>query len=165
MKRRTLLGRLAVAGTVFGAGCTSSGDPEPSSPPTRTDETPTTDPDEQPTVTATDFSVDRRSSGTQVDDATVAFGESTVTVAGTIWGPDGCATAELLDATYDPDATTLTDVVGTTAEAGSEDEMCTQAIVEIEYTAAVTFESELPGTVSVIHDHGDSRTQVTTVAR
>lgn len=158
MNRRTLLQRAGIVGATLLAGCSSSGSPGGESPDPETD---TEDPDasQSPVLETTEFSVDGRSGGSQRDEATVRFDGQRVVVEGVIWGSDGCKTATLLDSAYDRATDTHTVTVGTTdrEDAG---EMCTQALVEIEYTATATFEGGLPGRVVVRHDHGDGPEQV-----
>ncbi|MBX0295441.1 hypothetical protein EGH23_11175 [Halomicroarcula sp. F27] len=115
-------------------------------------------------MTDSTFTVTDVSSGTQRDEASVAFDGDTVTVEGTIWGANGCKTGELLSADYDAEAGELTVVVGTKdrEDAGGG---CTQAIVEVRYRATATFEGGLPDAVVVTHDHGDGGKEVTTVTQ
>ncbi|MBV0924218.1 hypothetical protein KTS45_08385 [Halomicroarcula limicola] len=115
-------------------------------------------------MTDTTFTVTDVSSGTQRDEASVAFGGDTVTVEGTIWGANGCKTGRLLGAEYDAAADELTVTVGTKDREDAGDG-CTQAIVEIRYRATATFEGGLPGTVVVTHDHGDGGKDVTTATQ
>jgi len=98
-------------------------------------------------VNETTFSIIRRQSGAQTSSATVAFDGDQVVVDGTIWGSNGCKTADLTDISYDTSADELSLSVGT---------------MEINYRATVTFENGLPGTVSVSHDSGDGLNPVTT---
>ncbi|AUG48916.1 hypothetical protein BVU17_13420 [Haloarcula taiwanensis] len=112
----------------------------------------------------TTFSVTSRQSGSQVSSATVTFDGDRVVVEGTIWGADGCKTADLTDATYDSGSNELSIGVGPTEMTDAGD-MCTQAIMEIDYRATVTFANGLPGTVVVSHDTGDGQSTVTTATR
>lgn len=175
MRRRTLLRRGGLAGLLVLAGCTSpgsgapddtettSGDDEPTETPNSGDE-----PTETPTELGTDepdgssdvtvgestFEVTENVSGTQVDRAEVSFEahSETVAVDGTIWGADGCKTATLDGVDYDESADELTVRVATVDREGTEDQMCTQAIVEISYEARVFFEGGLPSSATVVHD-------------
>ncbi|MBV0902626.1 hypothetical protein [Haloarcula salina] len=115
-------------------------------------------------MTDTQFTVTGRASGTQASDATVTFGDGTVVAEGTIWGANGCKTAELAGVSYDGDADELTIAVATTDREGAGDG-CTQAIVEIDYRAVVTVDGGLPGSVTVTHDHGDGPTTAATATR
>ncbi|MFB6224692.1 MAG: hypothetical protein ABEH86_13605 [Haloarcula sp.] len=156
MKRRHFLRYGGLGGALALAGCL---DGAPG-----TGETPTDGADENTSVTETEFSVTERSSGSQTSSATVAFDGERVVVDGTIWGANGCKTAELTDATYDAAADKLTVAVGTT-EMPDAGDICTQAIMEINYRAVVTFKNGLPDTVVVTHDSGDGPTDVTTATR
>lgn len=152
MNRRRFIATAATLGAVAGAGCLASdgGDAE----------TPT--PTDTPTMSTTDFTVLQVESGTEVDEASVGFQETTVSVTGTIWGADGCTTAELASADYDPDSGELTVEIATKKEESTGDVACTQAIVEIDYEATVTFENGLPDRVVVTHTRGQDSTEVTT---
>ena len=55
--------------------------------------------------------------------------------------------------------------VGTVDREGTEETACTQAIVEVEYTAIARFQQGLPGRVVVEHDHGDGPVLVTDQSR
>jgi hypothetical protein len=158
MNRRTLLTAGAVGlAALAGCGGTDSGTDET---PTGTDTTtPTT-----PTMTDESFTVVQTSSGQERDEASVTVDGATVTIEGTIWGADGCTTAELADASYDVSADELTVAVATTQRTGTGTDACTQAIVEIDYRATVTFENGLPGTVVVTHDRGDGVQTVTSTS-
>ena len=112
----------------------------------------------------TTFSIVRRQSGSQTSSATVAFDGNQVVVEGSIWGSDGCKTADLTDISYDPNTNELSISVGTKDMPDAGD-MCTQAIMEINYRATVTFENGLPGTVAVSHDSGNGLSPVTTATR
>ena len=159
MDRRTLLATVCGVGVATLAGCGAddggSGTPAATDTPTQT-----------VSMIDSEFTVDGTGSGQQTDDATVSVDGGTVTVEGTIWGADGCTTAELAGADYDAAADELTVAVATTDRepTGTEAIACTQAIVEIAYTATVTFDSGLPGTVVVTHDHGDGPEAVTTAS-
>jgi len=82
-----------------------------------------------------------------------------------IWGADGCTTAELAGADYDAASGELAVAVATRREADSGDVACTEAIVDIDYEAAVTFENGLPARVVVTHTRGETSVEVTTVER
>lgn len=156
MQRRRFLRRGGLAGVVAAAGCLGRG---PGSGDTLTESA-----SEDPSVTETAFSVTERAAGTQTSSATVSVDGETVVVEGTIWGANGCKTAELTDTVYDSDADELTVAVGVTNLPDAGD-MCTQAIMEIDYRAVVTLENGLPGTVTVTHDTGNGPTVVATATR
>lgn len=153
MRRRTLLRRGGLAGLLVLAGCTSPGSGSP-------DDTETTSGDDEPdgsgdvTVGESTFEVTENVSGTQVDRAEVSFEahSETVAVDGTILGSDGCKTATLDSVAYDESADEVTVRVATVDREGTEDQMCTQAIVEISYEASVAFEGGLPSSATVVHD-------------
>ncbi|GAA5473532.1 hypothetical protein Hhis01_00928 [Haloarcula hispanica] len=156
MKRRQLLRYGGLGCSIALAGCFGGA---PGS-----GETSTEGASETPSVNETTFSVTQRQSGSQTSSATVAFDGDQVVVEGTIWGSDGCKTADLTDVTYDSSADELRISVGTKDKPDAGD-VCTQAIMEIDYRATATFENGLPGTVSVSHDTGDGQSPVTTATR
>ncbi|WP_245180820.1 hypothetical protein [Haloarcula amylovorans] len=158
MERRALLKGIGTAAVAALAGCASSANPGDDGTPT---DTPTDAPDPDPRMTDSTFTVTASGSGTQKDAASVDFDGDTVAVEGTIWGANGCKTGKLLGTDYDAEADELTVAVGTKDREDAGD-MCTQAIVEIEYRATVTFDHGLPATVVVTHDHGDGGREVTT---
>lgn len=83
------------------------------------------------------------------EEADAAFNEDegTIVATGTVIGNDGCATARLAEA-YVEDGALNVDVE--TVDTGGE--MCTQALVAIEYRATLTFDGEIPNEISVSHD-------------
>lgn len=165
MHRRTLLRRGAAVATLALAGCTSSPGPgsdddtETGDGPGQT-ETPTDggtgggDGEGDVTTGESTFDVTGIVSGTQVDRADVSFEShsETVSVDGTIWGADGCKTAELDSVVYDEATGEVTISVATIDREGTEDRACTQAIVQISYEAVVAFEGGLPASTTVVHD-------------
>ncbi|WP_424001035.1 hypothetical protein ACOZ4I_15270 [Haloarcula salina] len=154
MRRRQFVRCVGVVGAGALTGCLGDD--------SGTGETPTDQSADGPTVTDTQFTVTGRASGTQVSDATISFEDERIVVEGTIWGANGCKTAELVDAAYDGDADELTVAVAVTDREGAGGG-CTQAIVEIDYRAVVTVDGGLPGSVTVTHDHGDGPSAVATV--
>ncbi len=145
MKRRSLIGQAGTLGLFLLAGCTSNPDRD------RSDGDGSDDP-----VRFVDsaFEVRHIGAGTQADDATLEFDEAsqTIRVDGTIWGADGCTTASLDAVEFAAGNDTVTVAVATRDRAGTDDRACTQAIVEIDYTAVLTFEGGLPATATVTHD-------------
>jgi hypothetical protein len=138
MKRRTLLVRAAGLVVVLG-GCAGDGpvaDDTPSPP--------------EPAVEEASLTVTDSTSGGRTDAAEVSVGADTIVVDGTIWGEDGCETAALDAAEYDPDRDALRVAVVTTDREGPD--MCTQAIVEVEYSVRVRISGRAPETVEVRHD-------------
>jgi len=160
MDRRTLLETAGAVGVVALAGC-GGRDADGDTPSNSTDATTPTD-TETRTVDAvtmqSDFTVLGSQSGQERDEASVSTAGSTVTVEGTIWGADGCTTAELDGVTYDAAADELTVAVATT-ERETTATAWTQTIVEIDYRSTVSFEGPLPGVV-VTHDRGDGPVEV-----
>jgi hypothetical protein len=88
--------------------------------------------------------------GETTADATFDTENDVVTATGTIEGSDGCKTAELASADYDPSEDSLTVDVETVdrEDAGT----CTQALVYIDYEATFEFEGGVPKSVAVQHD-------------
>lgn len=156
MKRRTLLGSIGLLGAGSLAGCTTG---------TRVvdEETTTTVGSVEPAVAGTDFEVRDQGCGNTVNEATVSFEGDAVVVEGTIAGSDACKTAELADATYDPDADELQVTVAAVdrEEAG----VCAQCIVEIDYRTTVSFSGGLPPSVVVSHEGAGQSGVVATVDR
>ncbi len=182
-RRRFLTGTAAAASLPAVAGCTQTGDrstDEPtetsdaagdqstdSSPDTTdTDAATPTDSGDTPTTVVADglvnrsFTVTATGSGTERHDATVDFDTDAteVVVTGTIPGANGCKTAELGEVTYDEQADHLSVTVRTVDKPDSD--VCTQAIVEIDYEARFTFAESLPSQVAVTHDGSDGRRDV-----
>ena len=159
MRRRTLLAGTAALATAALAGCLgespgSDGDtsksPAGTDSPALTDSAPST-----PALSESTFAVETITPGGGENAASVSFGDG-VTVTGTIVGNNGCYTAELASAELAEG--TLT-VVVEAVEEKSEDEMCTQALVDVDYEAAFTFEGGLPERVVVRHvSMGETRT-------
>lgn len=165
MKRRTAL-RLAGAGLAGLAGCLSGGD---GSTPGETGtavptESPTATPTESPTATPTEtstptpgtprvvdrsFEVTGRECGAGEESADVTLDASRIDVEGTAIGSNGCETARLEEASYDPDADTLTVVVEVYRP--DDADACTQCLTDIDYRASVGFEGGTPQNVRVVH--------------
>ena len=170
MERRTLLGGLSSAVIAGLAGCLGAGSEPASEEPTESPGDPTvtdsppTSPSPTPggTVVDTGFTVTHTANGQAVDEATVAFGDPVV-VTGTIWGNDGCQTAELTGAALADG--TLTVVVRETTRKSTETQACTEAIVEVDYEATVAVDGSGPSTVVVVHEHGDERVEAARAER
>jgi len=166
MKRRTLL-RGASTGLVAGlAGClgsTGTGDPDddPSDTPTDTPSPPTSP---SPTPGSNDvdasFRLTGAGSGVQNDDAEVSFGDP-LTVTGTVWGANGCYTADMAAATLTDGR--LTVVVRAFKPETDTPRACTDAIVQLDYE--VTAEAVDPETVVVVHERDGERTEVARAER
>jgi hypothetical protein len=167
---------LAGTGLVGLAGCLSDDDGStpgvtetavPTESPTATStESPTATPTESPTATPTEtssptptpdtprivdrsFEVTERECGTGEEGADVTHDALRIDVDGTAAGSNGCETARLGEASYDPDADTLTVVVEVYQP--DDADACTQCLTDIDYRASVRFEGGTPGSVRVIH--------------
>lgn len=151
MQRRTYLAAV-VAAAGSAAGCTNRGTPT---------DTPASTPSATPTPAPpriTDRSFERRENCDESGAATIAVEGTAVVVEGCIVGKDGCQRPMLDRASYDADADELRVRVAT--ETASDADVCTQQLVDLPYTATVTFENGLPGTTTVVHDGVDGETQV-----
>jgi hypothetical protein len=159
MKRRQLLagtGALAVGAL---SGCLASAPGDDGAP---TDEatdsaTPSVSPTPTPALSNSTFTVESVDSGQGNNDAAVSF-DNGVLVDGTIGGRNGCYTASLTSTSYEDG--TLTVVVR--AHEREDAEMCTEALVDIDYRATFTFSGDQPGKVVVEHRSlGERRTVAT----
>lgn len=103
-----------------------------------------------PRVVDRSFEVTGRECGTGEEGAEVTLDAPRIDVEGTAAGSNGCETARLGEASYDPDADTLTIVV----EVYQPDDTgaCTQCLTDIDYRLRVRFEGGTPGSVRVVHD-------------
>lgn len=108
--------------------------------------------DDTPTLQASSFSVTDVSSSSPERAADAEFNEdeSTIVVTGTIVGNNGCMTADLGSASYDPDDDQLDVNVVTTEREDSG--ACTEQLIGIDYEAMFSFEHGIPSSVSVSHD-------------
>lgn len=106
-----------------------------------------------PELTDTEFEVQDIQSGTEVNEAQVEFDQenSSVGITGTISGSDGCKTAALSNAEYNQEEDELR-VEIITRDREDAGDTCTQAIVEINYTATIHFSGSLPHNASVYHN-------------
>jgi hypothetical protein len=96
--------------------------------------------------------------------ASVSFGETTVTVEGTIVGADACYVAKLDSVTHDEMEKELAVVVESVREA-DEDTACAQCITAIDYALTARFSDGLPDRVVVSHKRGEAVTEVAAVTR
>lgn len=108
--------------------------------------------DDAPTLQASSFAVTdvRSDSAENAADAEFNEDEGTLVVTGTIVGSNGCMTADMGSASYDPDADRFDVNVVTTEREDSG--MCTQQLIGIDYEATFSFENGIPSGVSVSHD-------------
>ena len=96
------------------------------------------------------FTVRSNQCGQSRSSADVSFpDERTVQVRGVAVGSNGCYRARLADASVDAEGTLVVLVETYLPE---DSGVCSQCLVDIEYTAAFTFEDGLPGSVEVHHD-------------
>lgn len=155
MKRRTFLTTLAAGTTAAAAGCI--GDSDDAGPGGNgngngsgngSNDTTT---QRSVTLASTDFSVVSQDCGQGTDDSDVTYRASAVAVEGVISASDTCYTARMKDATYDPDADTLTVAVETYVPEENEGKPCAQCLVDIEYAATMNFEGGVPAKVVVTH--------------
>jgi len=166
VKRRTAL-RLAAAGLAGLAGCVSDDDGTESGGTETATRSPTTTPTGTPTATPTatatatptsatprivdrTFRVIRRECGTGEGGAHTTLDAPEIRIEGTTTGSDGCTTARLGEASYDPGTDTLSVVV----EVYRPDDagVCAQCLTDIDYRLTVRFDGGTPGSVRVVHD-------------
>ena len=83
------------------------------------------------------------------ESATVEFEDRTITVVGTVVGNNGCYTARLGGTTIE-EGTLVVRVES--YEDADEDEVCTQALVGIDYESVIEFDGEPPAVVRVEHN-------------
>jgi hypothetical protein len=156
MQRRDLLATAGAAAAAALAGCLSSGTgSDPDGEPTGTD-SPTPSPTPERGVSDSSFTVEAVGAGEVQNEATVSFDDG-VTVEGTIAGRNGCYTASLAEVSYGDG--TLTVRVESHERDGAD--VCTDAIVEVDYVATFALEGPAPTAVVVEHDSLD---EVQTVA-
>lgn len=103
-----------------------------------------------PAIRETRFEVCDVGEGEAGESASVTFEDDAITVVGIITGNNGCYTARIANARIDDNEVLV--VAVESYEDADEDEMCTQAIVAIEYKAVVGIDGDLPGSVRVEHD-------------
>ena len=149
VNRRRVLQAVAGLGASGLAGCIGGRPTEPGDTHSGTPrETSSAMPPHTPGEPATSFVVTSRRCGNQVNDATVSFGDGTVTVEGTTWGSDACTTGRLDAVTLEGGTLTVAVV---TERVAPDDQACAQCISEIHYTATVAV-SPPPDEVVVTHD-------------
>ncbi|NHN61051.1 MULTISPECIES: hypothetical protein [Halorussus] len=165
MERRELLARFGavLAGASLG-GCLGGNRPGGGTgqPEDGTTDGGTTTGDGESTLTDTGLEVTDAGCGTPGNDASVEFaaGSDSVVVTGTLRASDPCHTAELADASYDPETGTLEVTVAAVQSDGAN--ACAECIARIAYEATFAFDGGLPATVTVVHDAMDESTTVAT---
>jgi len=172
MRRRTVLSGLAVSLPLALAGCT--GDPGPDDPggTDSTDEQSETETPSDETDTPDDAVTPGRVSATLVPreecpnpgEATVSFGDETVSVVGCVVGNNGCNVQRLQGIDYDADVRELTVVVAAVDES-DEGTGCTQQIVNLGYEVAIETDGTVVTSVVVVHDDKDGRRTVVDVTK
>lgn len=170
MKRRTVLNHIGAAGAAAAlAGCVADrpgsddedGDSDPDDEPATTDDgdgNESADGNEtddeasgvsSPELTGTDVTTHSAQCGSN-DAASISFGDGSVTVEGTITAPDPCHDAEVSAAEYSEADDELSIAVGTAA--ADADQMCSDCIAEVEYTATASFDGGTPINATVSHE-------------
>ncbi|MFB6250856.1 MAG: hypothetical protein ABEI27_04065 [Halobellus sp.] len=170
MERRHVLRGFAGASVLWLTGCLATepdagtdADTDTTMPDDTDTPTGTPTDDAEPSVTDRSLTVTDSGCGQVRDEATVSFDESagTVTVTGTVWGNDLAYVARLASVSYEDGTLTVT----VASERSSETAVAGDCISEISYEATVAVAGGLPGTVEVVHVHGDERTTAATVDR
>jgi hypothetical protein len=155
MDRRNLLRAVAGVTAAGVAGCAA--DAPGSEPATDTDSTTTaTEPDNTP-ISEVQLEPTDGGCGQQVDTASITVDAETgeVRVTGTIWGSDTSKLPVLDIWQYDPDDDELSLRVTTRAKQSEETAVYLTCIVELDYELTAAFAGPAPGSVQVVHDHGD----------
>jgi hypothetical protein len=160
MQRRTYLAAVAAAlgataGCTGGAGDAAS--PTESESATETP-TPTPPPPTPAQPQVTDYGLEPRENCDQRGSASISVDGQDVIIEGCIVGKDGCQEAVLDSVAYEADELTVR--VATEKREGAE--ACTQQLVDLAYTATVTFENGLPGTTRLIHDGAEGEREAGT---
>jgi len=165
MHRRTVLSRLTVALPLALAGCTGAPTADPG-------ETDTTDEPSETGAPGSDTVTPGRISASLVPreecqnpgEATVSFGDETISVVGCVVGKNGCTVPRLQEVDYDQETGELTAVVASVEER-EEDEACTEALVNLGYEVGIETEGIEPVSVRVVHDDVDGRRTVADVTK
>ena len=153
MKRRQVLASVPVLLPL--AGCLAPDENGPDETTTTADETTTPKgTDENGYRGASLEMVNAECASEDATDASVTFGETDITVEGTIVGNDACYVAKLDAVVYDDAASKLSIVVESVSDA-AEGEMCAQCITAIDYEVTVKFSHSGPERVVVSHRRGD----------
>lgn len=112
-------------------------------------------------ITDRTINVGDRTCGNPVSEGTIGFEAKRVVATGTITGSDSCATAIIGEAAYDRARDRLRLVVATEFERESGT-VCSQCLTEIDYEATVTFATDAPETVVLVHRGATDESRVTT---
>ncbi|WP_336021703.1 hypothetical protein [Halobellus salinisoli] len=179
MHRRTVLSGLAIALPTALAGCTGNAGPGAPDGTDSTDEPTDTDaPDETDTPSNTETPGDNetvtpgrvsasltpREECSGPGEATVSFGDETISVVGCVVGNNGCNVARLQDTGYDADTGEVSVVVAAVEER-EEGEACTEALVNLGYEVAIETDGTNVTSVRVVHDDVDGRRTVADVTK
>lgn len=166
MRRRTVLSGLVVALPLSLAGCTGGSPPSDSNGADTTDEPSETDTPDGDTVTPGRISANLvpREACPNPGEATVSFGDETISVVGCVVGKNGCTVPRLQEVDYDRETEELTVVVASVEER-EEDEACTEALVNLGYEVESETAGIEPVSVRVVHDDVDGRRTVVDVTK
>lgn len=89
--------------------------------------------------------------------ASVAYGETDVTVDGSFVTPTPCYSVEQADSSYDDESGVFELVLEATA---NDVDSCTECVGVVDYEATVGFEADFPAHVSIVHRTDDGDTEV-----
>ena len=161
MQRRTLLSRIGAATAVGLAGCVSGGTGGDGG-----DGNGTATPGGSISLVESSLKPTDGGCGQTTDSAEVTFerGKKRVVVTGTIWASNPCEVPVLDDVTYDEASDELTVIVRTKTPESDGVNGCVQCIAELKYRATAAFDGGLPGSVAVVHVHGEERERVVTAS-
>jgi hypothetical protein len=159
MHRRRVLSGAGTIAALAVAGCTSGRGAG-----TATDGDESTDSTATATSTATGLAaatLTPQESCPNPGGATVALDSDPVSVAGCVVGKNGCTRPRLVSVDRDGDAGGATVVVAAVEER-ADDEVCTEALVNLGYEVRIDYDDP-PTSVTVVHDDVDGRRTVADV--
>ncbi|MFC5368524.1 hypothetical protein [Salinirubrum litoreum] len=150
MRRRELLSTVGVAVGTALAGCVGSGPDTGTGDDSDGDSGGSEDTSTPATPSMTGQRLTELDECPENGSASVAWGETDVTVTGCLTGRNGCSVPVLGSAEYDAAADEL--AVTVTTEEDDAGGACTQALTDLGYEATMTFENGLPDRVVVTHE-------------
>jgi hypothetical protein len=156
MDRRDVLRAVAGVTAAGVAGCASDG--PGGHPPTENESATGTETEPDNTrISEVRLEPTESECGQQMDIASITVDAKAgeVRVTGTIWGSDTSKLPVLDIWQYDPDDDELSLRVTTRAEETEETAVSLPCIVELDYELTAAFAGPAPGSVQVVHDHGD----------